>query len=89
MFYRLIPDKNLLYTDRHVQKGTDKMRYDQNTEISVKTVFAGRNSAEQVFIDLIRRRITSDKFEFIRDHVYNKIMVFPRVHTAPQRGKML
>ena len=68
------------------------MKKDKTIEISVKTVFTGRKSAEQAFIDLIKRRIammSANGLEpFINTEYNNGNVVFPDVH-APERGIML
>ena len=66
------------------------MRNAKPIEISVKTVFTGRKTAEQVFIDLIRRKNaekTKLGLEPLAQRDYNNSnVVFPNVH-APERGK--
>jgi len=65
------------------------MKNDKPIEIAVKTIFTGRKSAEQAFVDLIRSRIAAesqDKLELIPNQVYTGIVVFPGVHEAPERG---
>jgi hypothetical protein len=65
------------------------LKKDKSIEISVKTVFIGRKSAEQAFIDLIKRRIammSSNGLESSMKTDYNNSnVVFPDVH-APERG---
>ena len=68
------------------------MKKDKTIEISVKTVFTGRKSAEQAFIDLIKRRIammSANGLEPLINTEYNNCnVVFPDVD-APERGIML
>jgi hypothetical protein len=65
------------------------MRNAKPIEISVKTVFTGMESAEQVFIDLIRLKNaekTKLGLESLMQNEYNTSnVVFPAVH-APERG---
>jgi hypothetical protein len=64
------------------------MRNDKPIEILVKTVFTGRKSAEQAFIDLMRSRISinwTNEVELMPNQMYNGVVVFPGVH-APERG---
>ena len=65
---------------------------DKTIEISVKTVFIGKRSAEQAFVDLIRLRKpekSSNKLDLSLRIPYNGSnfvsCVFPDVH-APERG---
>ena len=64
------------------------MKNEKTIEISVKTVFTGRKSVEQVFIDLIKRKyavISTNGLEPpIRTDYNNGNVVFPDVH-APER----
>ena len=64
------------------------MKNNKSIEISVKTVFTGRRSVEQAFVDLIRRRINPGStigLELIHNQRYNDIVVFPDVHKASER----
>jgi len=67
------------------------MRMEKSIEISVKPVFIGMRTAEQVFIDLIRRQISTknkNSLEPKAEMGYNEgNVVFPTVH-APERGIM-
>jgi len=69
----------------------DFMRIEKSIEISVKPVFIGIKTAEQVFVDLIRRQIsakTANGLEpFTKMRYNNSNVVFPCVH-APERGVM-
>ena len=63
------------------------MNNDKIIEISVKTIFTDGRTAQQAFIDLIRRRIadlSQARLELMPNQVYNGVMVFPGVH-APER----
>ena len=65
------------------------MRSEKPIEIEVKAVFTGRRSAEQAFIELIRRRTaekSADKLELMPNQMYNGIVVLPAVREAPERG---
>ena len=65
------------------------MKNDRPIDISVKIVFTGHKSAEQAFIDLIRRRdglILENKLALIPNLMYNEGVVFPDVREAPERG---
>ena len=62
-------------------------------EISVKTIFTGKRSAEQVFVDLIRRRGNAIKSAVgleasIRRGYTGSDVVFPGVY-APRKGNTL
>jgi len=68
------------------------MAKDRTIEISVKTVFTGKRSAEQAFIDLIRQKKPSkstNRLEITGKKAYNgsnfDSVVFPDLH-APERG---
>jgi len=62
---------------------------DNVIEISVRTIFTGRRSQEQAFIDLIRQkraqRYITNNLALAPDRDYTEIVVFPGVH-APERG---
>jgi hypothetical protein len=69
------------------------MKNEKTIEISVKTLFTGKISQEQAFVDLIRRRSgrngvkSTTEFALIPKLMYNRdTVVFPGVH-APERGK--
>jgi len=65
------------------------MKNEKPVEISVKTVFTGKQSQEQAFLDLIRRRsglISADNLAFIPNQVYTEPVVLPDVREAPERG---
>ena len=65
------------------------MKNEKPIEISVKTVFTGKQSQEQAFVDLIRRRNglkSTDNLAFIPNQVYTDTVVFPDVREAPERG---
>ena len=66
------------------------MKNDKTIEISVKTVFTGYRSAEQAFIDLIRRRNSGkeNKLALIPNLMYAESTVFPDVRQAPERGML-
>ena len=62
------------------------MRTEKPIEISVKAVFIGIRSAEQAFIELIRRKSAAkpeDGLEPLAEKDYNNSVVFPGVH-APK-----
>jgi hypothetical protein len=64
------------------------MKNDKPIEISIKTIFTGTKSAQQVFIDLMRRQInhiSRNRLELIPTQMYNEAVVFPGVHNAPER----
>jgi hypothetical protein len=65
------------------QKGNN-MQTKQTIEISVRSFFTGMKSAEQVFVDLIRRRIATRSvisFEPSNEGDYSdNNVVFPGVH---------
>ena len=68
------------------------MRKEKTVEISVKTVFTGKRSAEQAFVDLIKQRkpgISANSLEMFTKKAYNNSnfdsVVFPGIH-APERG---
>jgi hypothetical protein len=73
-------------------KAGDLLKKDKTVEISVKTVFTGKRSAEQAFVDLIRQRKpgkSANNLELFTKTVYNgnnfDSVVFPDIH-APERG---
>jgi hypothetical protein len=59
------------------------MRTEKAVEISVKTIFTGGKSKEQIFIELIRRK-RAERFasglEKALPKSYTKAVVFPDVH---------
>jgi len=58
----------------------------KTTDIAVKVVFAGGRSAQQAFIDLIRRLDkAAPGLELRQEQAYTEPVVFPGVH-APERG---
>ena len=64
------------------------MKSEKSVEISVKAIFTGKKSAEQVFTDLIRRSNSlkpTNGIELMPKKMYNDIVVFPDVH-ASERG---
>jgi len=67
------------------------MRIEKSIEISVKPVFIGLKTAEQVFVDLIRRQISNKNANglesFTKMRYNNSNVVFPCV-SAPERGVM-
>ena len=69
------------------------MKGDKNTNISVRTVFIGRRSAEQVFIDLIRSQHnnvikSASSLEPMAVNNQNTA-VFPTLRETPQIGATL
>ncbi len=65
------------------------MRTEKAVEISVKTIFTGRRSPEQAFVELIRRKRTDCReynLEPSADRRYTEPVVFPFVREAPERG---
>jgi len=81
-------NRNKFQQGDYTPRKDDFMRIEKSIEISVKPVFIGIKTAEQVFVDLIRRQISANGLEpFTKMRYNNSNVVFPCVH-APERGVM-
>ena len=81
-----------IHKSDYTPRKDDFMRIEKSIEISVKPVFIGLKTAEQVFVELIRKEISANianGLEPLARMRYNgSNVVFPSVH-APERGIML